>query len=63
MQPTTITSLVNLVCAKGTVYQADLKAFDLVAIITNARQLANCGLALRYVDTRKGYALSSTVNR
>lgn len=55
-----ITDLVNMVCAKGTVYQADLKAFDLVALISNTRQLLNCGLSLKYTDTRRGYSLSTS---
>lgn len=55
----TVTDLINLVLARGTVYQADLKAFDLVALISNTKQLLNCGLSLKYVDTRRGYALST----
>lgn len=55
----TIQNLCSLVCSKGKVFQADLKAFDLVALLNNGKQLAACGLALRYVDTRVGYALSA----
>lgn len=60
LSATTLTDLLNLVTAKGRVLQADLKAFDLVALISNSRQLLNCGLKLQYVDTRVGYALTSS---
>lgn len=56
----TVSALCNLVIAQGTVYQSALLAFDMVSLLNSGRQLNACGLRLQYVDTRRGYALSST---
>lgn len=60
---TRVETLINMCRVRGTVYQADLvkAGYDLIQLLNSTRQLANCGLLLKYVDTRKGYSLSPAI--
>lgn len=55
-----IIELLTTLCTARVVTQDELVrfGFDLVALVMNTKQLANCGLTLKYLDTRRGYAIA-----